>query len=368
MKKIVYWCILCIFYSCDQKRTASNNTSSEDSTSCHTNMPSRFSAPNAADTSRVIKGNADHKGMVWVEAGTFNMGAADNEGRKDEYPAHRVKLDGFWIDEHEVTNAQFAAFVEATRYVTVAERKPDWNELKKQLPAGTPKPPEEVMVAASLTFNPPARAIKLNDASQWWSWTAGASWKHPQGPGSNIRGKDNYPVIHVAWEDAAAYAKWAGKRLPTEAEWEFAARGGLQDQKYPWGNEAVEQGKPKANTWQGVFPVTDKKWDGFGSTSPVKSFKPNGYGLYDMAGNVWEWTSDWYTADYYESLAGKLTVNPQGPGKSFDPNEPTVPKKVIRGGSFMCHDSYCKGYRVTSKMKSSADSGLENTGFRCVSN
>ena len=368
MRKVIYLGILCIIYSCDHKKTDITKVSSQDTTSCHTNMPSRFASQKKFAAEGIKQGNTDHEGMVWVEAGTFNMGAVDKEGRRDEYPAHQVKLNGFWIDEHEVTNAQFAAFVKATNYVTVAEQKPDWNELKKQLPAGTPKPPEEVLVAASLTFSPPAQPVRLNDASQWWNWTAGANWRHPQGPESDIEGKENHPVIHVAWEDAAAYARWAGKRLPTEAEWEFAARGGLRDKTYPWGDEMVESGKPKANTWQGVFPLSDKKWDGFGSTSPVKSFEPNGYGLYDMAGNVWEWTSDWYTENYYETLSGKLAVNPQGPSKSFDPNEPTVPKKVIRGGSFMCHDSYCKGYRVTSRMKSSADSGLENTGFRCVSN
>ena len=371
MRRISYICILLTLYSCSQKEketTAIIALQMKDSASCHTNMPKRLSKEIAPDHPGIKEGSVKHTDMVWIEGGTFMMGADDSEGRTDEYPAHRVQLNGFWIDETEVTNAQFAAFITATGYVTVAERKPDWEELKKQLPAGTPSPPADVLVAASLTFKPPDNAGPLNDASKWWNWTPGASWKHPQGPQSNIKDKKNYPVTHVAWEDAAAYAKWAGKRLPTEAEWEFAARGGLENQKYPWGNEAVESGKPKANTWQGKFPVLNRKWDGYGSTSPVKSFKPNGYGLYDMAGNVWEWTSDWYTEDYYQSLGGRVTFNPQGPAKSFDPYEPTVPKKVIRGGSFMCHDSYCKGYRVTSKMKSSTDSGLENTGFRCVTN
>ncbi len=305
--------------------------------------------------------------MVWIAGGSFKMGATDTEGRRDEYPAHEVKLDGFWMDATEVTNAQFAAFVNATGYKTIAERKPDWEEIKKQLPPGTPKPPEEVLVAASLTFRKTDQPVPLNDASQWWDWTPGASWKHPQGPQSTIKGKENQPVTQVAWEDAAAYAQWAGKRLPTEAEWEYAARGGLKNQPYTWGSEDIEAGKPKANTWQGSFPDVDKQWDGFSGAAPVKSFAPNAYGLYDMAGNVWEWVADWYAEDYYQTLAGKVVENPRGPAKSFDPQEPTVPKRVTRGGSFMCNASYCKGYRVTSKMKSSPDTGLENTGFRCVS-
>ncbi|MBF9255693.1 formylglycine-generating enzyme family protein [Pontibacter sp. 172403-2] len=346
---------------------AAEHTSLEDA-SCHSNMPQRFATlTGAADDSLLTTNKAvSHENMVWIEGGSFGMGATDAEGRRDEYPAHKVKLDGFWMDATEVTNAQFAAFVTATGYTTVAERKPDWEELKKQLPPGMPKPADELLVAASLTFSQPNHPVPLNDASQWWSWTPGASWRHPQGPQSDIKGKENFPVTQVAWEDAAAYASWAGKRLPTEAEWEYAARAGLKDKRYPWGDEDVEAGKPKANTWQGSFPVLDERWDGFSGASPVKSFNPNAYGLYDMAGNVWEWVADWYTEDYYQTLAGKVSENPRGPAESFDPQEPTVPKKVTRGGSFMCNASYCKGYRVTSKMKSSPDTGLENTGFRCV--
>lgn len=356
--------------ACTQKNNKNTQaTSGTDSTCCNANLPKRFGAlPETSGLDTLHQGaEVSHEGMKLIPAGTFVMGASDQEGRPDEYPAHPVRMDAFWIDATEVTNAQFAKFVKATGYVTEAERKPDWEELKKQLPPGTEKPADELLQPASLTFRKPAGRVNINDVSQWWTWTTGASWKHPQGPKSSISGKAHYPVTQVSWADAAAYAKWAGKRLPTEAEWEYAARGGLKGKKYPWGDEDLNKGKAKANTWQGEFPYQDLKTDGFDYVAPVKSFAANGYGLYDMAGNVWEWTADWYTADYYKTLKGEVH-NPAGPAKSYDPEEPTVPKKVIRGGSFMCHSSYCKGYRVTSKMKSSVDTGLENTGFRCVSN
>ncbi|WP_316793179.1 formylglycine-generating enzyme family protein [Pedobacter frigoris] len=377
-KQIFYLCLMVLASACrqsNQKDSPALDSASQigksaempDSTmSCSSNLPKRYGGLGELDTVRSEERPASHKGMKFIPAGTFTMGAIDKEGRRDEYPAHQVKLDGFWIDETEVTNAQFAAFVKATGYVTQAERKPDWEELKKQLPQGTPKPAEELLQPASLTFVQPKQHVDINDVSQWWSWTVGASWKHPQGPKSTINGKDNYPVTQVSWIDAQAYAKWAGKRLPTEAEWEYAARGGLKSKKYPWGDEDPLAGRIKANTWQGEFPYSDKKTDGFGSVAPVKSFAANGYELYDMAGNVWEWTADWYTEDYYQTLNGTI-ANPKGPVKSYDPDEPTVPKKTVRGGSFMCHFSYCKGYRVSSRMKTSIDTGLENTGFRCVS-
>jgi len=336
-----------------------------DEESCSDNLPSRYGRI-VQDTTISTNSNGSVKGMKWIPGGTFLMGAADQEGRKDEYPAHQVKLDGYWMDEKEVTNAQFGEFVKATGYKTVAERKPDWEEIKKQLPEGTPKPSDDLLVPASLTFNPPTKPVSLHDASQWWSWTPGADWKHPEGSQSNLNGKDNYPVTQVCWEDANAYAKWAGKRLPTEAEWEYAARGGQKNAIYPWGDEQIELGKPKANTWQGSFPDKNTDWDGYHGLAPTGSFQANAYGLYDMAGNVWEWVADWYGNDYYESLKGKTVTNPKGPSKSFDADEPTVPKKVTRGGSFMCNDSYCKGYRVAARMKSSPDTGLQNTGFRCV--
>ncbi|WP_316829281.1 formylglycine-generating enzyme family protein [Pedobacter aquatilis] len=332
--------------------------------SCDAALPNRFGV--GVDTSNIKANKANHEGMVFISGAEFTMGAVDKEGRADEYPQHQVKLSSYWIDVTEVTNAAFKKFVDATGYQTTAERIPDWNEMQKQLPPGTPKPPDSVFVAASLVFYQPKSVTNLDDASQWWRWVKGADWKHPHGPKSNIKEKDNYPVVHVSWDDAMAYCKWAGKRLPTEAEWEYAARGGLKDALYPWGNEALDKGKAKANTWQGNFPLKNTSKDGFYGLAAVKQFQPNDYGLYDMAGNVWEWCSDWYRPDYYQTV-GTLTTNPQGPNDSYDPMEPSVPKKVVRGGSFMCNSSYCKGYRVTSRMKTSTDTGLEHTGFRCVS-
>jgi len=331
---------------------------------CESNLPSRFAA--SSDTTLMNRGKVNHAEMVYIPAGEFNMGASDREGRPDEYPQHQVKLAAFWMDKTEVSNASFSKFVKATGYITTAERKPNWEELKAQLPEGTPKPPDSVLMAASLVFSPPKKIDNLNDASQWWVWKKGADWRHPDGPKSNLKGKDNYPVVHISWDDAQAYCKWAGKRLPTEAEWEYASRGGLRNAIYPWGDEDIEKGKPKANTWQGNFPIRNTNWDAFYQLSPVKSFNANGYGLYDMAGNVWEWCSDWYHSDFYGTQKG-TTENPLGPSDSYDPMEPTVPKKVVRGGSFMCNASYCKGYRVSSRMKTSKDTSLGHTGFRCVS-
>jgi formylglycine-generating enzyme required for sulfatase activity len=335
---------------------------------CEKKLPSRFTtkAFGFSTASYIIQNNVSHEGMVWIKGGEFLMGSSNEEGRPDEYPQHKVKVDGFWMDETEVTNAQFQKFVEATGYITTAEKAPDWEELKKQLPPGTPKPPANDLVAASLVFAPPSHPVPLTDASQWWQWSKGANWRHPEGPNSSILRKEAYPVVHISWDDAAAYCRWAGKRLPTEAEWEFAARGGLLNKPYSWGTESLETGKAKANTWQGHFPNVNTAKDGFTGAAPVKSFTPNGYGLYDMAGNVWEWCADWYRADTYKQAAGKLSINPKGPAAGYDPDEPTVPKKVVRGGSFLCNASYCSSYRVSARMKTSPDTGLQHTGFRCV--
>lgn len=309
---------------------------------------------------------AAHPGMVWIPGGTFRMGADNDQASADEYPKHTVTVAGFWMDRTEVTNAEFAAFVHATGYITTAERKPDWNELKKQLPPGTPKPDASLLVPASLVFDPPDHPVDLNDYSQWWAWKKGASWRHPHGPGSSIAGKENYPVVHISWYDAVAYCKWAHKRLPTEAEWEFAARGSLKDAVYPWGNEPVGSGATHGNFWTGHFPDNNTTTDGYYYSAPVGSFAPNGYGLVDMAGNVWEWCADYYRSDYYKTEARSTAVNPRGPSTSYDPDEPYAKKRVIRGGSFLCNESYCTGYRVSRRMKSTEDSGMEHLGFRAV--
>lgn len=335
---------------------------------CVKELPSRFAATTISYSPVPSKrqSNSLLEGMVWVEDGAYLMGSSDGAGRPDEYPQHQVKVDGFWMDATEVTNAQFQKFVEATGYVTTAEKAPDWEELKKQLSPGTPKPDTSLLAAASLVFTPPTQIVTLTNASQWWSWIKGANWRHPEGPNSTIVGKSNYPVVHISWEDATAYAKWAGKRLPTEAEWEWAARGGLLNQPFSWGAADVETGGPKANIWQGEFPNANTGQDGFVGLAPVKSFAPNAYRLYDMAGNVWEWCSDWYRPDTYKQTAGNVAINPQGPSMSLDPDEPTVPKRVVRGGSFLCNSSYCSSYRVSARMKTSPDTGLQHTGFRCV--
>jgi len=364
--------LLCIsLLSCKQKPTAvvvitEPIVSAKKALCCESNIPKRFASLTTKITSLPeVANNKSHKGMIWINTGTFMMGADNKQASPDEYPKHKVTVNGFWMDVTEVTNAEFAQFVKATGYITTAERKPDWNELKKQLPPGTEKPADSDLVAASLVFKAPKRAVELNDYSQWWAWKKGANWKHPHGPGSSVKGKDNYPVVHISWYDAVAYCKWAGKRLPTEAEWEWAARGGLQNKIYPWGDEPIDQGKVKANTWQGHFPDKNTLRDKFYGLAPVASFAANGYGLYDMAGNAWEWCADYYNNTYYPTIASGVK-NPKGPANSYDPEEPYAKKRVIRGGSFLCNDSYCSGYRVARRMKSTEDSGMEHVGFRCV--
>ena len=303
-----------------------------------------------------------------IPAGSFTLGAVDGDvyAKRDESPAYEVKMPEYWIGTTEVTNDQFAAFVEATGYVTTAEQPIDWEEMKKQLPPGTPKPPEEVLQPGALVFNPPADG-SAQGPHEWWAWTRGASWRHPEGPGSSIEGKGDYPVVQISHDDAEAYAAWAGGRLPTEAEWEYASRGGRDGEIYPWGDEDPDTGRPKANTWQGQFPGENTERDGFARAAPVASYPPNGYGLYDMAGNVWEWTADYYRPDtYYVHADAGVDVNPPGPDRPYDPDEPGVPKYTTRGGSFLSHVSYCASYRNSARMKTSPDTGLNHTGFRIV--
>lgn len=309
-------------------------------------------------------------GMVWVSGATFKQGAVSNDktAMQHEKPAIDVTVDGFFMDATEVTNAQFAEFVKATGYVTVAEKGIDWEELKKQVPVGTEKPHDSILQPGSLTFKKSKSTVpNLYDFSQWWNWTIGADWKHPNGPKSTIKGKENYPVVQVAYEDALAYCKWANRRLPTEAEWELASRAGSFGTVYNWGNDESIL-KEKANTWEGEFPVENTEADGFELRAPVKSYPPNAYGLYDMAGNVWEWTSDWYNTNYYKETKAKNTVlvNPTGAESPFTPNNQLAKERVIKGGSFLCSESYCASYRVSARMGSSMDSSLEHTGFRTV--
>ncbi len=306
-------------------------------------------------------------GMVWIPGGEFTMGTDDPDSYEYERPAHRVRVSGFWMDATEVTNAQFRTFVNATGYITTAEKKPDWDQLKKQLPPGTPKPDDLVLSPGSLTFSPPPYSVSLDDYSQWWTWTNGADWKHPGGPGSTIDGKDNHPVVHISYDDAAAYAEWAGKRLPTEAEWEFASRGGHEGRRYSWGDEFNPDGKFMANTFQGVFPGRNSGDDGYTGSSPVKSFPPNDYGLYDIIGNCWEWTLDYYNVNYYEELAqAGIAINPTGAQKPYDPMEPYADKHVTRGGSFLCTENYCVNYRPSARQGTAFDSGMSHISFRCV--
>jgi formylglycine-generating enzyme len=308
------------------------------------------------------------EGMIRIPGGEFSMGAMDPPASTDAgmheaadaRPIHRVYVDAFWMDETDVTNEEFARFVKDTGYVTIAERTPT--------AADFPGAPPENLFAGGVVFAPPDHPVSLNDHYQWWSYVKGASWRHPEGPQSNLKGREKFPVVQVAYPDALAYANWAGKRLPTEAEWEFAARGGLTGKRYPWGDEFQPSGRWMANTHQGHFPDTDTGVDGYAGISPVAQFPPNGYGLYDMAGNVWQWTSDWYRPDYYQQLAaaGGVARNPQGPATSFDPSEPHDKKRVHRGGSFLCTDQYCSRYVLGTRGKGEISTGTNHLGFRCV--
>lgn len=316
------------------------------------------------------------RGMMWIPGGDFVMGSTDPFSKPNERPAHRVRIHGFWMDRTPVTNAEFAAFVAATGYVTTAERPPEWETLKVQLPSGTPKPPDSELVPGGMVFTGTPLPVDLDDYSQWWRYVPGASWKHPQGPSSSIAGKDDYPVVQISYGDALAYARWIGRRLPTEAEWEFAARGGLERATYAWGNEFAPQGRRMANVWDGSapqpFPVILPATAAEHGTSPVCTFPTNGYGLCDITGNVWQWVADWYRADAFQ-LAAQVpeSIDPAGPSDSYDPDEPGVPssapKRVIRGGSFLCSREYCASYRPSARRGADPYTSMSHIGFRLVS-
>jgi sulfatase modifying factor 1 len=312
--------------------------------------------------------------MVNIPGGTFTMGTNSHEARSDEKPAHKVSVGPFRISRTEITNGEFKKFIEETGYVTTAEKIPDREEMLAQLPPGSVIP-DDVLVAGSMVFVPSNGPIPLNNALNWWAFIPGANWRHPLGPGSSTEGLDDLPVVHVSWYDAVAYSEWAGGRLPTEAEWEWAARGGIKEATFSWGEEALETGPSKANTWTGDFPYRNTGEDGSYLATAVASYAPNGYGLYDMAGNLWEWTADWYHSETYsrrvngmegDPVPGTGYSDPTGADHCFDPADPTAPKRTVRGGSFLCNDSYCTGYRVTARMKSTPDSSLIHTGFRIV--
>jgi len=306
--------------------------------------------------------NAPHPSMIWIPGGTFRMGSENFY--PEERPIHTVRVDGFWMDRYTVTNEQFALFVAATRYLTLAERPLN--------PADFPGAPPENLVPGSMLFHKTAGAVDLKNYANWWAWTPGTSWWHPLGRGSSIKGLKQHPVVHVAYEDAEAYASWAEKDLPTEAEWEFAARGGLDGKNFTWGDEDYPGGKAMANSWQGEFPWQNLARDGFERTSPVGSFPPNGYGLYDMAGNVWEWTSDWFVPRLADDVVKSCCIpdNPRilSPDKSYDPRQKQfrIPRKVVKGGSHLCAPNYCLRYRPAARQPQMIDTSMSHVGFRCI--
>ena len=320
-----------------------------------------------------VKGPAD---MAWVPGGEFLMGSDHKLAQNNERPAHKAQVRGFWMDRHHVTNAEFQRFVEATNYCTTAERPADWETLAVQLPPGTPKPPDSELAPGAMVFVGTPAVVDYSDVTRWWRFVRGADWRHPQGPGSSIEGKDDHPVVQVSYEDALAYAKWAGKRLPTEAEWEFAARGGLEQATYAWGEEFTPDKQQMANVWQGQqtrrFPVVSAKAGGAAGTTVAGTFPANGYGLYDMTGNAWQWVADWYRADHFvlQAKAGVTANNPQGPKDSFDPSEPGVPihapKRVTRGGSFLCNEDFCMSYRPSARRGTDPYTSMSHLGFRLV--
>ena len=316
------------------------------------NADSGVATEGGVPLSTIAEGKGDTTGMQYIPGGTFLMGADEFP---DSRPVHKVTVDAFYMDEHEVTNAEYARFVEATGYKTIAERPLN--------PADYPGVPVDKLVPGSAVFTPTPTSVSLDNPLQWWNYVAGASWAQPEGPGSSIKGRENLPVVHVSYEDAAAYARWAGKRLPTEAEWEFAARGGQDNHTYYWGDKLKPGNKWVANIYQGSFPDKNLSEDGYAGAAPVKSFPANPYGLYDMDGNVWEWCQDLYRPDAYQTTTA---INPKGPADSYDPDEPGVVKRVQRGGSFLCSDEYCIRYKAGSRGKGEVTSGSNNLGFRCV--
>ena len=337
------------FYSIPRKGAVESSTVAS--------TPSPLSAPAPTPEFTTVNDAAPPspapEGMVWIPGGTFWMGA-DDMSMADATPVHEVTVSGFWMDRTEITNRQFARFVSETAYITVAERPPD--------PRDFPGAPPEKLVPGSIVFTPPVGRVSLDDPLVWWRYVPGANWRHPEGPGSSIAGKDDHPVVQICWYDAVAFAQWAGKRLPTEAEWEIAARGGRERARYVWGNELLPNGKWQANIWEGHFPDQNSSDDGFARTAPVATFPANGFGLHDIAGNVWEWCSDWYRPNYERSAQR----DPAGPPSSDDPTEPGVPKHVQRGGSFLCSDQYCTRYLPGARGKGAPDSAASHVGFRCV--
>jgi len=308
------------------------------------------------------RGSSNTDGMVRIPGDTFRMGS--DEHYPEEAPVHRVTVSDFWIDAHPVTNRQFKEFVNATRHLTFAEIPPDPDDYPGALP--------HMLFAGSLVFTPPKHRVDLRDWSQWWTFMKGASWRHPYGPGTNIKGLDDHPVVHIAYSDALAYATWAGKNLPTEAEWEFAANGGLEDNEFAWGDEFMPGNRAMANTWHGEFPIEKNNPPGQERTSPVKTYSANGYGLYDMIGNVWEWTTDWFSAKHAADAPKACCIpeNPRGGSEigSYDPRQPNIkiPRKVLKGGSHLCAPNYCRRYRPAARHAQPVDTSTSHVGFRCV--
>lgn len=325
---------------------------------------------------RIGDGVKGPKDMAWIPGGAFLMGSDHQLARPEERPAHPVRVRPFWMDVTHVTNDQFAEFVRQTGYVTTAERKPDWETIRVQLPPGTQRPPDAALVPGAMVFVGTIRPVRLDDYSQWWRYVPGADWRHPQGPRSSIVGKGDHPVVQVSHADALAHARWAGKRLPSEAEWEFAARGGLEQATYAWGDDLAPDGERLANYWdtrQRPFPVVRPEAGGATGTTPVRTFLANGYGLHDMTGNAWQWVADWYRSDQFaqQARAGQGAIDdPRGPQESFDPADPGVPrnapKRVIRGGSFLCNPDYCLSYRPSARRGSDPYSPMSHLGFRLV--